>query len=155
MSPRERLTARVRESLGKRVVMPRWAVALDFVYRAALLAGAVIVAVLWWQAATRDEEADRNARIQSCASVYAATYSAWDAEANELFGQLIAASVNAPDADPDLALVGEYTAAVTNAAEMAGRRIGLGIFSAQSVMDGNNFECPPLPDRLMVEPIAP
>lgn len=151
--------ARIKEWWTKRIVMPRWAILVDGVYRLALLAGAVIVAILWWQAATRDEEADRNARIQSCASVYAATYSAWDADAGRLFGELVAASNEAresgedPVVDPET--LAAYTTAVDNAAELAKLRIGLGIYSAASVKAGNEFECPVLSDHLMVTPVYP
>lgn len=144
---------RVKRALSREVVMPRWAIGLDFVYRLFLVVGAVVVIVLWWQAATRDEEADRNARIQSCSSVYAATYAAWDAEAQERFGQLITTAARDEPIDPDL--LERYTTAVSNAAEMAKLRIGLGRYSAESVVEGNAFECPALPQRLMVEPIRP
>lgn len=132
--------------------MPRWALVIDFAYRLFLVAGACVVIALWWQAATRDEEADRNARIQSCSSGYAATYSAWDAEAQRLFGDLIAQAVD-DHADPST--VDAYRQATANAAEMARRRIGLARFSAQSVKDGNAFACPALPGALMVEAVDP
>jgi hypothetical protein len=149
----DHLLARFHDWWTRKIVMPRWAIALDLFYRLFLLGGAALVIVLWWQAATRDEEADRNARIQSCASVYAATYSAWDATAGRLFGELIASSVDGTDPDPDQ--VEDYATATANADELARRRIGLGIYAAASVERGNDFSCPPLPERLMVTPIEP
>lgn len=160
---------RIGAALNRQVVMPRWAIALDFVYRAFLMGGAVIVLVLWFQAATRDEESDRNARIQSCASVYAATYSAWDSasilsdqHADKLFARLINLSRTNEDSPQIDRLLAEYEQATADAENAAGkaselsrRRIGLGIFSAQSVLAGNDFECPPVPADLMVEPIEP
>jgi hypothetical protein len=147
---------RLRTALAKNVTMPRWAIFLDFLYRCFLVAGACVVIVLWWQAATRDEEADRNARIQSCSSVYAATYSAWDAEAQERFGELITTAASQTGDQPvDPTVLSDYTTAVHNAAEMAKLRIGLGQYAAQSVAKGNDFACPALPSRLMVEAIPP
>lgn len=137
----------------KRVVMPRWAILVDAIWRVFLALGAITVIVLWYQAATRDEEADRNAQIQSCSSVYAATYSAWDAEAQRLFGIIIATASADDDINP--ADVESYRKATSNTAELARRRIGLGQYAAASVEAGNGFECRPLPDELMVEAINP
>lgn len=144
---------RIRNALTRDVTMPRWAIALDLVYRLLILGGAIIVVVLWWQAATRDAEADRNARIQSCSSGYAATYSAWDAEANRLFGEIIARA--ATEQPPDPAMVDDYQQAVENTAAMARLRIGLADYAARSVTGGNNFGCPPLARGLTVEPLDP
>lgn len=137
----------------KRVTMPRWAIFVDAIWRIFLALGAITVIVLWYQAATRDEEADRNAQIQSCSSVYAATYSAWDAEAQRLFGILIAAASADDDINP--ADVESYRDATANTAELARRRIGLGLYAADSVEAGNGFQCPVLPQALMVQAISP
>jgi len=148
--------------------MPRWAIGVDAVYRLLILAGAILVAVLWFQAATRDEEADRNARQQACSSVYAATYSAWDAEAlrsdeqaEAIFARIVVAAatdggVSDGQLDRYQSLTDRAAAASENASEMARRRIGLGLYAAESVRDGgNSFQCPPIPERLMVTPIRP
>lgn len=128
---------------NREVRMPRWTILLDALYRLALFSGAVIVAVLWWQAATRDEEADRNLRVQACASYYAATY---DAHAGAFLAAVArAASEETPDLT-ELRTEGEA------AAEMALRRIGLAAYAADAP---NDFACPPLPARLEVEGIDP
>lgn len=144
---------RIRSAFSREVTMPRWAIVLDFFYRCFILVGACVVIALWWQAATRDEEADRNARIQSCSSGYAATYSAWDAETGRLLARLVADSVSG---DPDPEVIADYRQAGSNAAEMARLRIGLASYAAASVEDGGDeFTCPPIPDRLVVEGVEP
>lgn len=173
--------AKVVEWLSKEVRMPRWAIALDVVWRGFLFFSAITVVVLWYQSATRDEEADRNARIQACSAVYAATYSAWDSRAKLLdeeaesrdrdgelvFAQLLESSVGTDEVDPSLLadlraaaaearqLTERAKTASAKADEMSRRRAGLGIYSAASVSRGNDFECPALPESLMVVPIYP
>jgi len=158
---------RVRRSLARDVTAPRWVAFLWFVRDVVVVGGAILVAVLWWQAATRDEEADRNARIQACTSGYAATTSAWDArvlsldeQAEALFAEVIVQAAQSDDVDP--ALLDRYQSTTDQAAaaaekvdDMARRRIGLASYAARSVVAGNAFECPPLPARLMVEGIDP
>lgn len=158
---------RLHSWLHNEITAPRWVAFLWMARDALLVLGAIVVIVLWWQAATRDEEADRNAQIQSCASAYAATYSSWDSEAlladqhaDNIFARLIRASA-ATDEDPDPALLVEYQEATEdaernarNAEEMAKRRIGLAMYSGEFVAAGhNNFACPSLPDELVVNGI--
>lgn len=128
---------------GEIITMPRWVAWLRTVWGAFVSLAAVFVLILWFQAATRDEEADRNLRVQACASYYAATY---DAHA----GRFLAAVADAASqTDPDLGVLRAEGAA---AAEMAGRRIGLAAYASEAP---NDFVCPPLPDRLEVEGIDP
>jgi len=128
---------------GEVIQMPRWVAWLRTLWGAFITLGAVMVLVLWYQAATRDEEADRNLRVQACASYYAATY---DAHA----GRFLAAVADAASQeDPDLATLRTEGAA---AAEMAGRRIGLAAYASDAP---NDFACPALPNRLVVEGIDP
>lgn len=154
---------RIRAALNRKVTMPRWAVGLDFVYRALLVVGSVIVVVLWWQAATRDEEADRNARIQSCTSEYAATTAAWDARVlaidehgEALLARLIVQAAEGGGISPGL--LRDYRDVTDQAASAAGqvdamarRRIALAQYAAESAAAGNDFECPALPAGLTVE----
>lgn len=156
-----------RDWFTKKVVMPRWAIGVDFVWRIFLGVSAAVVMVLWFQAATRDEEADRNARIQACTTEYAATTAAFDGrvvkldqEADALFADIIGAAAGGGDVPPEL--VADYREVRSQATqvgsavdEMARRRIGLARFSADSVEEGNAFECPPIPDSLTVDPIYP
>lgn len=102
-------------------------------------------------------QADRNLAVQVCTSQYAATFSAWDAEASRLFGQLIASSVASPDADPDTTIVEGYTTATSNAAELARRRLGLAAIASSETLnrDGRVFVCPTLPRRLRVSAQGP
>jgi hypothetical protein len=158
---------RVDEWLSREIRAPRAVLIIQTFRDIAVPVIAVVVAFLWWQAATRDEEADRNARIQSCSSVYAATYSAWDGrvvkldqQADTVFARLIADSRGSADVGQDR--IDEYTEARDAAErasdvvdEMARRRIGLGVYSAVSVERGNDFQCPRLPRRLMVEAVYP
>lgn len=174
------MVERVRRFLGREITMPRWAVVIDFAYRLFLIAGACVVIVLWYQAATRDEEADRNARIQACSARYAAVSAAWDARALKLDqqaeefdrqGEVIYADLvnRAANEQPLGDLPVRYREAQNQArertrdAEMAAerveemtrRRIGLAVYSAASVLKGNDFVCPPLTPDLDVSPIYP
>lgn len=143
----ENFRRRVDDYLNQEVVMARKAMIADFVWRAFLAFGAVTVMVLWYQAATRDEEADRNARIQACSAAYAGTF---DAHAGLFFETAVAAGPNPP---PEV--VADIRFEARASAQMAKRRIGLAAYSAASVAAGNDFVCPPIPDELVVDPIPP
>lgn len=134
---------RIRTALDRKVTMPRWAIALDFAYRMFLVVGAALVLILWYQAATRDEEADRNARIETCGDGYAATFDAH-------LGLLLREATAETGSDPHI--LAEEGRAI---ARIAALRIGLADYSAASVIAGNSFECPPLPDRLLIEGTPP
>lgn len=131
---------------NEEVYVPRWMVWARMVWSGFVLVMASIAVYLLFQAATRDEEAIRNGQIQSCASEYAGTY---DAHAGLFFR---AVSDVASDPTPDLA---ELQAEGRAVAEMAARRIGLSIYARTVLGNGDDFVCPPIPERLRLEPIYP
>lgn len=118
-----------------------------------------VLAGLWRVSVSIDTQGDllegqvRSQDVQSCTTAYAATYSAWDARANSLFGALIAASAAAPEgSEPDPRQLRAYTTATDNADEMTGRRLGL---ASLTVPNGEPFDCPPIPARLRIDPLDP
>lgn len=103
---------------------------------------------------TAQNQADRNLAVQSCTSEYAATYSAWDAEADRLFGMIVDDAF--ADRLPSRTLLRDFIAAGENEAEMNRRRLGLSILARSEVTDRTDgFVCPAIPDRLEVEPLDP
>lgn len=156
---------RVDAYLGREVRAPRVVLVVQAFRDIAVPIVAVVVAILWWQAATRDEEADRNARIQSCSAEYGATRVAWENEAqgfDETGDKLYARIVRRAAEDRTLpsALIELHEQARVDAelaqdkaSEMSLRQIGLAQFSVRSVMAGNDFRCPAIPDQLVVEGI--
>lgn len=126
---------RLRAWLRREVTAPRWVAILWFLRDTLLVVGACVVIVLWWQAATRDEEADRNLRVQACSSEYAATYDGWIAEFTRTASDPISRQQ-----------------AADNAAEMVARRIGIARMTQGA---SNDFTCPPIPARLEVAPFDP
>lgn len=104
--------------------------------------------------AQSQDQADRNLAIQACTSEYAATYSAWDGEADRLFGAIVDSLLD--DRAPSEELRQAFVRAGENEAEMNRRRLGLSELASAEVSDrSNGFGCPRIPERLQIESLNP
>lgn len=123
----------------------------------ALLVGLILYG-LWRVSVSVDNQGDvlagqeRAQSVSACAQEYTATYRAWFAESNRRFGELISYASAAPDdAEVPPEMIDQYTDASANADEMTRRSLGL----SELAEPGQDFECPPIPRRLRVEPVDP